>query len=421
MRIVQILRRWRASARERAFNSADYLLRIELSRAAIDENIATFRRLFPRHELGVVMKSNAYGHGLIEMGRYLDRCDGVGRLVVDNIVEARVLRDVGVRKMLLIMGYVPATQVASVAGLGRVAMVVNNFEQARMMARTFGARAGGRRLDVHVKVDTGMHRYGVVMEELVATIDVLCGNPSLRVCGLMSHLADADNAKGNTEATMRQLAAWREAIAVYRATLARIASLSGVAGDDDVVHAFHIGASSGTPFMYGVSEDCPVESNLLRIGISTYGIDVTANRMLGVRDGVLGVRPVLSLWAKIIGLKRLRAGDCVGYGFTFQAAAPMTVAVLPLGYYEALPRRLSNIGCVQIHGHVCPIVGRVSMNLTVVDVTPIADQLALEDDVEVLSADPMQPNSVEHVARACDTIPYEILVKLAAGIKRVFI
>lgn len=234
---------------------------------------------------------------------------------------------------------------------------------------------------------------------------------------------------------MRQLAVWRDAVAMYRAMVGSVDA-----------YAFHIGASSGTPFMYdggavrggdfdggaaGVASGAAsgaAESNLLRIGIGVYGIDVTTNRMLGTHDGAMGehrgvrgVRPVLSLWAKIVGLKRLQAGDCVGYGFTFQAAAPMTVVVLPLGYYEALPRRLSNIGCVRIRGHVCPIVGRVSMNLTVVDVTPIADQLALEDDVEVLSADSTQPNSVENVARACDMVPYEILVKLAAGIKRVFV
>jgi alanine racemase len=383
MRVLNFFRRYRQS-----FDDASkHLLTIAVSRVALENNVHRFRSLFPHHAIAAVLKSNAYGHGLVPMGRFFDRHSAIGGLVVDSLVEAELLRHNGVKKPVLILGHVPFARIKDVAMVKPVAIGVNSFEQASWLARSVRFP-----LVVHVKVDTGMHRQGVAVEVLAKTIETIRMNRHISIAGLMSHLADADGEGGGY--TSGQIAQWRLAVGIFRRYVRN--------GE------LHFSATAGTRYI----NDGP--STMIRAGIGLYGFDTT-------QDQRLGVTPVLSLYGKVVATKMIPRGAGVGYNVTFRAAQDMAIAVVPCGYYEGVPRALSNKGFMYHGDTPLPIVGRVSMNMTTVDISAVSTVVRLEDEVEVFSADPMKKNSIASVAAACDTIPYEILVRLAPTIRRTIV
>jgi alanine racemase len=382
MYLLNVLRRWR-----NAFDDpSKRLLRIQLDSDALVHNIKRFREIFRGKYFAAVLKSNAYGHGLKEIGRFLERRKEVDCLVVDSLVEAETLRDVGVKKPVMILGYVPRAAISSLKKIKKVVLVVNSKEQAQDLAKKADFR-----ISVHVKVDTGMNRQGITIGELPEVLRILHSNRKISVEGMLSHLADADSQNGT--ATQEQIRRWRSVLETYRHIIGHRRGI------------FHFAATAGTDYVSAA------ENNLIRVGIGMYGFDNTPGKRLGLK-------PVLSFWAKIINVRKIKAGEKVGYNFTFTAPGDMRVAIVPCGYYEGLPRSLSDKGTFYLKGTLLPILGRISMNLTVVDISGVKEPVGLEDEIEIYSADLGKENSVENVARLCDTIPYEILVRLAPTIKR---
>ncbi len=363
------------------------LLKIEIDSEALSNNVSRFRTLFPRHYLGVVLKSNAYGHGLKEMGKLLDKNKEVDCFVVDSLVEAKTLRDNGIKKPVIILGYIPQNALRQLKKIKDVILIVNSKEQAFILKNKINFK-----LKVHIKVDTGMNRHGIPVSDLVAVIEILRSNKKISIEGMMSHLADADGLSGVS--TQMQIQQWRAALAIYRKI---IGHRKGI---------FHFAATAGSRYS-GMAEN-----NLIRAGIGVYGFDNT-------QDNRLKVLPVLSFWSKIANIKKIKKGERVGYNFTYIAPKDMTIAVVPCGYYEGIPRSLSNIGYFYYKNIPLPIIGMISMNLTVVDISDIKEPIYLEDEIEIYSADLNKLNSVGKVAKLCNTIPYEILVRLAPTIKRV--
>lgn len=361
-----------------------YLLRVEVSRAALRENARIFKQLIGDLSLAVVLKSNAYGHGLREVGRIADQIDDVDLLVVDSIVEARTLRGIGARKPILIIGYVPKSMLQALTRLKSVTLVVTSLDQARDVARLVR-----RSLSVQIKVDTGMRRQGIFPDQLEETIHLLSRNQHLCITGLATHFADADGA--DVTMTMNQICVWNEVVEVYRKRVGE-----GV---------FHVSATAGTKFVDRA------HANMVRLGIGFYGFDPIGERPLDLQ-------PALSFWAKVISVKLLRAGESVGYNLTYTAQDDRLIALIPCGYSEGVWRSLSNRGTVFVQGVPCPIIGRVSMNMTVIDITHVPGPVQLEDEVEVYSANRQQLNSIEAVANQCDTIPYEVLTRISPSIKR---
>lgn len=384
MYLLNFLRRYR----DRRDDPSRHLLRIEINAESLKYNVGRFKTLYPHHHLAAVLKSNAYGHGLKEVGRFFDRQKEVECFVVDSIIEAQTLRDVGTRKPIIILGYIPRAALKSLNKIKRVIFVVNSAEQAELLQVAIDFK-----LQVHLKVDTGMNRQGIGADELAHVISVLKSNKNISITGMMSHLADADGPSG--AATQEQIRKWKIALQTYK----KLITVNSR-------HTFHFAATAGARYL------STAESNLIRAGIGLYGFDTT-------QDKQLKVKPALSFWAKIVNLKEIKAGEKIGYNFTFTAPKDMKIAVLPCGYYEGIPRTLSNNGFFYYKGTPLPILGRISMNLTVVDVTDVSEPLHLEDEVEIYSVNPEQSNSVENIAKLCDTIPYEILVRLAPTIRRV--
>lgn len=380
MFLLNVLRRYRSKKE----SGDDRLLRIAIRADRLTRNAGVFKKTFPHHALAAVLKSNAYGHGLVTMGRFWNTKNEIDRLVVDSIVEAELLRDNGVKKPIIILGHVPFARVVGLAALKPVVLSITSLEQAWRLASIVRFP-----LTVHVKVDTGMHRQGVFVEELERVLTLFERSKFIRVEGLLSHLADADGADGVY--TSAQIARWREAVGIFRRHVR-----------DGVLH---FSATAGTRYLSDAS------STMIRAGIGLYGFDNT-------QDHRLDVAPALSYYAKIVSAKNILRGARVGYNATFRADRDMGIAVVSCGYAEGVPRALSNVGCFYRGAVALPIVGRVSMNMTTVDVSALPMPVRIEDEVEIFSDDPAKENSIVSIARACGTIPYEILVRLPSLARR---
>jgi alanine racemase len=388
MRFLHSLRQ----LRKRFDHPDNHLLRIELNSNALLYNIQQFKKLCSQHRFAAVLKANAYGHGLEEIGSFLDKNTDISYFVIDNIIEARLLRDKGIRKPLIILGYIPKNLLLSLKKLQDITLIINSTAQAEILKRTISFP-----LSVNLKVDTGMHRQGIPISEFESVIKILRQNPRLKINGLATHLADADGLE--EEPTLKQLGLWQEAVGIFKKYL----------GNNGLIHS---AATAGTSYLDRA------ENNLVRLGIGLYGFDPVKKRKLNLK-------PVLSYFAKIVNIKKVQKGQGIGYNFTFRAEHDMIIAVLPCGYYEGVPRSLSNRGYAYLQRNSwqektipLPIIGRVSMNLTTIDITKVAERLKLEDEIEVFSADSSKLNSIEKVAELCETIPYEILVRLPPIIRR---
>ncbi len=385
MKITNIIR----EIKKPKYNSDNHLLRIEINKSNLLNNISNVRNLIGDRKLGAVLKGNAYGHGLIEMGRFLDKVDSVDLFFVDNIVEARLLRDYGIKKDIVILGYVPIKTLSQLKKLKRVILVVNSYLQAQDILNEAHFD-----LNVYLKLDTGMNRHGISYDKFENAINILKDADNINIRGMMTHLADADNK--NSEKTINQLEKWKDGLKIYK-------SILGGNGD------FHFSATSGLEYIDNY------ESNMVRLGIGMYGFDTT-------KDKVLNVKSILSFWAKVVNIKKLNKGDGIGYGFTYEADKDINIYTLPCGYSEGVPRCLSNKGCVYFGDKKMNILGRVSMNLITVGDGSQNDYVSdLENiEAEVFSNNPKKENSVENIAKLCETIPYEIVSGLSKNIVRVF-
>jgi alanine racemase len=240
-----------------------------------------------------------------------------------------------------------------------------------------------------------MHREGIPLRELRTFVQQLKGLKKLQIVGLASHFADADNPT-TLAATYEQIHKYQEAIRILH--------------DEGIEPEWrHISASGGALQLYDDT------FNLIRAGLVSYGISP-----LQQTDGVptsIQVCPALSFSSTLAQVKYLKKGDAIGYNATFVAQHDMTVGLLPAGYYEGVDRRLSNCGTCTLKNITCHILGRVSMNMTTIDLTSVKNA-NVGDEVTIFSADLAAPNSISSVAKLTGTIPYDVLVHLAESVRR---
>lgn len=389
------------------------LITIVIHRARILHNLRAFQRLNPGVAVAPVLKSNAYGHGLVPVAKILGEAPDAASLpflCVDSYMEALVLRNEGIRLPLLVIGYTPLPNILR-SKLARVAFAITSLDELRRLAR-----AGSRPVTVHLKIDTGMHRQGIMPEELGTALTIIAesnarGNRGVRIVleGAYSHLADAD--ADDSPLTAAQIARWNAAVREIRTFAAQNFPHGSL-------RYFHLSNTAGS------RHAAHVDANVMRLGIGLYGIDSAAGAAVTGRGGAhaggrsLNLLPALEMKTRIASVRTIAAGESVGYNATFTAPHEMTVATIPVGYAEGLDRRLSNAGAAMVAGVACPFVGRINMNITSLDVSYVPHP-KLDDEVQVISADPAAPNSITHMATLCGTIPYELLIRLPAQIRRV--
>ncbi len=367
---------------------------IEVRREAIKSNVEVFRSLIsPKTKLMVVVKSNAYGHSLLDFAKEAEML-GADFFGVDSIVEALALRKNGIKAPILVLGYtlhdmIPAAVEADIS------LTVSSFETVEAIEKCSFPKP----LKIHVKVDTGMHRQGFLLEQQkTLTSKLKTKNSKLIVEGLYTHFAAAKNPAfpQDTKAQMVEFKIWIDAFKK--------------AGFNTINHA---AATAGTMLFPESHFD------MVRVGIGLYGL-WPAKEVEAFFSGKIKLQPVLS-WKTIIGeIKKIPKGSRVGYDLTEQVAQDSTLAVCPIGYWHGFPRSLSSVGHVLVNGHRAKIIGRVSMDMITIDITGITE-VSLEDEVVLIGKQGELTISAEDVAYLSDSSWYEIVTRLNPLIKRLYL
>lgn len=363
----------------------------EVDLGAIAFNVRQFRRhVDGRAEIIAVIKANAYGHGAAPVGRAALQA-GATRLAVHRASEGVELRQAGLAAPILIMGYTPPAGADAIVH-GRLTPSVTTPEFARELSAR--ATAAGATVPVHIKVDTGMSRYGLLPGEVVDFARSLLDLPGIRLEGLFTHFATADAA--DPTHVRRQLAVFEDVVAAVRA--------AGVA--IPLIHAANSAATMRLP---------ETHFDAVRVGVAMYGLDPSDEW-----PPPFEIRPALTLKSRVSRVRDLPAGTGISYGRTYITPAPATVALVPVGYGDGYHRILSNRGRVLIRGQVAPIRGRVCMDQFVVDVTHIPG-VAQDDEVVLVGQQGAARIRAEEVARLAETINYEVTTSLLPRVARIYL
>lgn len=362
----------------------------EIDLAALGHNAQVLQRnLSSNTELMAVVKANAYGHGAAGVARSLQQ-DGIRAFAVSCLSEGIALRKAGIRGIILILGYTDPEEVPLLARW-HLTQTVADADHGRALA------AQGRRIHVHLALDTGMHRLGIPAEHWEELTEMF-RLPSLTIDGVFSHLCVSDSLKAG------DVAYTQEQLTLFYDTVARLRSAGYHPGK------IHVQAS------YGIWNLPAQPCDYARVGIALYGVH--SDRTPVQRD--LDLRAVLSLRARIASVRSLEAGECAGYGRAYRAEDNRRLAVVTIGYADGLPRDLPQKGGeVLIRGHRCPMVGRMCMDQLLVDVTELPEVCA-GDMVTLIGQDGEQAICVEDLAEQYGTIANELLSRMGSRLPEIF-
>ncbi len=366
----------------------------EVEDEALHANVAALRRqLSPGSLLGIVVKSEAYGHGLLPSARAFVAA-GADWLVVNAPAEAVALRQAGIAAPIYVCGPVFPAQAQIIAQTqARVVLYDQHLAVALSQA------AQGQPLPVHLKIETGTSRQGLPLAEALELARLVAGLPGLRLEGLTTHYADIEDTTDHRYA-QRQQELLREAVSAFAAQGLGVG----------MVHAANSAAALLWP---------ETHASLVRVGIAAYGLwpsketfAVALQRRLDRGAGeVPQLQPALSWRARLVQVKEVPAGAYIGYGRTFRTTHPSRLGIVPVGYYEGYDRRLSNVAHVLVRGVRAPVRGRVCMNMLMVDLTHIPR--ALPGEVATLMGrDGEEEISAETLAGWMGTINYEVVARI---------
>jgi alanine racemase len=361
----------------------------EVDRSALRSNLARIRsRIRGDVALMAVVKADAYGHGIAEVARVLAK-EGVKSFGVATVEEGAAIRDAGVLdpEVFLLAGFVD-DEVEQLLD-HRLTPFVADLAMARILAERL--RGPMRAQPVHVKTDTGLARLGVRLSEMPAFLDEMKKIEQLKIVGICSHLGSATNVASDLVDRQAQ-------------ALVRAGELCAMHGSP--VRIRHIANSMAT------MTRPELHFEMVRPGLALYGLTPT--------PASIELRPAMRLCTRVIALRRLPPGHGVSYDQTFVTVRDSVIATLPIGYADGYPRALSNRGHVLVRGRRAPVVGRVCMDLTMIDVTGIGG-VGLGDEVVLWGKQDDAEIHVDEVAQWAGTISYELLCTVGRRIPRVYV
>jgi alanine racemase len=381
----------------------------EVSLATLRQNFRTVQKhVGAKVALCAVVKADAYGHGAVECSRALE-AEGATWLGVTSLDEAIPLREAGIQSNILLMTGFWRVEESEIVRLGLAPTVWERWHIESLDAAA--AAQGVARHPVHLKVDTGMGRLGVVVEQLAAVLAALKSAKHLALDGLSTHLASSEIMDAPSVA--EQMSRFE--------TARRMVSEAGFS--PNFVHAANTGAVISRRETWSAESTMGRSHSMVRPGIALYGYYVPFQRAgREVSGGTLRlpVKPILTWKTRILSLRNFAANQPLGYGGTYVTKAPAHVAVLPVGYADGYNRQLSNRGRVIVREHYAPIVGRVSMDLTLVDVTGIPG-VGVGDEVVLLGAGGgLSVDALEH-AELANSTPYEVLCNISKRVPRRYV
>ncbi|MEX2052795.1 MAG: alanine racemase [Candidatus Paceibacterota bacterium] len=358
---------------------------VEVSKDALENNVKVVRKLLsPNTKLLAVVKSNAYGHGLVDTAKLFLKY-GVDWLGVDNIDEAIWLRNNKVKKSVLVLGATPPHRFGD-ASKNDINLTLYNLEPG--FART--------NVPFHIKIDTGMSRQGVLMSQASSFFKHLPSGTNVE--GVFTHYANADDLHDRTYPNMQ--------LANFHRILETIHKL-GVRP-----RIRHAAATTGLLTMPESHFD------MVRAGLMLYGL--WPSKEFAKRFKELKTEPALTWKTTVAQVKKIKKGTSLGYGITEQVKKDSRIAVLPTGYYDGYDRGLSSIGEVLIGGKRCKILGRVSMNLMVADVSKVKN-VRTGSEVVLIGKQDKERITAEEMAEKINTISYEIVARINPLLPRIYV
>jgi alanine racemase len=371
-------------------HSAGFPLRpawVEIDLARLRKNVRLIRReLPPGVKLLAVVKDEAYGHGALDVVRIALE-EGAAGFGLSTLEEAMTLRDAGVTAPLLLLGERQDPELPWCVNHD-LTVCVNQPHTIRQLARL--AAGAGKRVPVHVKIQTGMTRYGVRWDEALPLFELIAAEKSLRLDGAMTHFAQSDEA--DKSFALLQISRFDEVMTAWQRA----------GGTAPCRHLCNSGGFLDLP---------DAHRDMVRVGILLYGVFPSS-----VCRRIPGIQPVMSVKARIAAIQSLKPGEVVGYGMRYTARDPGRIAVLPIGYGDGFPR-VRNAGGAIIRGRRAPLVGGVAMDAITVDITGIPEA-QMWDEAVIMGRQDGEEITVHDMARLKNTVSYDVLTSWRLRLRR---
>jgi alanine racemase len=360
---------------------------VEIDLARLRNNLRLIRRDLPLHvQLMAVVKDEAYGHGALDVARVAVE-EGAWGFGLSTLEEAMTLRDAGVTAPLLLLGERQEAELEWCV-VHDLTVCVNEPHTVRALAKI--AVNSGKQVPVHVKIHTGMSRYGVRWDEALPLIEKIVAEKALSLEGVMTHFSQSDE----TEKTFAnlQFARFNEVLCALeqRKISVKLRHTCNSGGFLDLPHA-HL--------------------DMVRTGILLYGVFPST-----VCRKIPGIEPVMSVKAKIAAIQKLKPGEVVGYGMRYTATNERRIAILPIGYGDGFPR-VRNEGCALIHGKRAPILGGIAMDALMVDITDIP-QAQMWDEAVIMGRQGDEEITVRDIAKLKNSVTYDALTSWRLRLQR---
>ncbi|HOY61319.1 MAG TPA: alanine racemase [Candidatus Woesebacteria bacterium] len=358
--------------------------------SAIIYNYNYFQNLNPYTKICPVLKSNAYGHGLVTIAKIIDSHINTPYIMVDSLYEAYELLKQKIKTPILIMGY---TDPQNYTVWKKLPFTFTVYDIPSLKA----LHQHQPHAKIHIKLDTGMCRLGIQEQDIPNFITALKNCPKLQIEGIFSHLSQANNPKKITF-TNNQIKIFKRMVSLFEK--------SGF-----TFKYKHISATSGA------STIKDPYFNLIRLGLGLYGYSPFSSHTKEGRIQRLALKPALTFTSRLALIKQIHAGSQVNYDGIYTAKQDETIGILTAGYYEGISRDLSNRASFLLFNTECPIVGNISMNMTTIKI-PRTINANIGDKVTVISPNPNSPCSIYKLSNILNTIPYTILTGLHSSIRR---
>lgn len=363
---------------------------VEIDLTAISHNLGIIRKIIGKKvRIAGVVKANAYGHGLIEIARFLEK-QRIDYLCVARISEALELRENRIKTPILILGYTPPQFFKEIVN-HNLTVTIRSLDVAKSLVTE--ARRKNKMVKVHIKVETGMHRIGIETPYILFFLKKIFDLPNLEVEGIFTHFAEADNL--DLSFTRLQLTRFQEVVQELIRAKIKI----------PIYHTANSAATLRIPESY---------FNMVRVGIALYGLEPFP----GAKE-IVGLKPAMTLKTKIIQIKEIPAHEFIGYGRTYETPKTKIVGTIAIGYGDGFRRSPQNWSEVLVRGQRCQILGRVAMDSCQIDLSSVL-KAEVGDEVVLIGKSRDEIITVEQVAHRLGTINYEVVAGLMERVKRVY-
>ncbi len=359
----------------------------EIDLGKLRNNLRLIRRDLPRHvKLLAVVKDEAYGHGALDVARIALEEDAWG-FGLSTLEEAMALRDAGIKAPLLLLGERQEAELEWCVAHD-LTICVNEPHTVRKLAKI--ATDFGKQVPVHIKIHTGMSRYGVRWDEALPLIEQIVAEKTLLIEGMMTHFAQSDE----TDKTFAHL------------QFSRFQEVLSALEKRKIFVKLRHSCNSG-----GFLDLPQAHLDMVRPGILIYGVFPSQ-----VCRQIPGIEPVMSVKARVAAIQKLKPGDVVGYGMRYTAKTERRIAILPIGYGDGFPR-VRNEGCALIHGRRAPLIGGIAMDALMVDITDIP-QAQMWDEAVIMGRQGSDEITVRDIAKLKNSVTYDVLTNWRLRLRR---